>query len=423
MDSNMVSDSDSCSIIEVSANQSSAGSVYSFSSSRDGSMLREADGRTFNSQNDIYFLPADELEYSRLDKQHLVHLFSNDGLFARDAADRVRAVLDANTPTADGSPKRVLDLGCGGGIWAISVALEFPHAEIVGVDLAPNTARSPPANCRFEFDDFSLGLSHYNEMFDVVHARSCGHGVTDYRDFINDMAQCLRPGGVLLIVEGSLELRSHNKEVVQPAIGDGDLNKSWFARVLSEAYNVMKTRGSHVEANATTLYQWACENPFLEDEGSTTIFTPMGPWERGRTAFESRKLETIGELMRQNSMDFGRAVKPLLVSEGIPPEMVDRFIAGTDQELTEMTIHMYAQWHYVWGIRRTEPESGTIPSTEPPALAMADLGNAAVPHTWVGESAEVSGTVSDSGSDVQTDADFIDVDSDRDMEVESVTDV
>lgn len=49
--------------------------------------------------------------------------------------------------------------GCGGGIWydfwlfalgfpylsspcrTISVALEFPHAEVVGVDLAPNTAR------------------------------------------------------------------------------------------------------------------------------------------------------------------------------------------------------------------------------------------------------------------------------------------
>ena len=57
---------------------------------------------------------------------------------AREAADGVRAVLDSNNPTSDGTPKRVLDLGqssmkrvdmsmtfdylaitlgCGGGIW------------------------------------------------------------------------------------------------------------------------------------------------------------------------------------------------------------------------------------------------------------------------------------------------------------------
>jgi hypothetical protein len=56
-------------------------------------------------------LRLDEVEYSRLDKQHLVHLLANDGLIARGAIDRVRMMLSANNPTADGSPRRVLDLG------------------------------------------------------------------------------------------------------------------------------------------------------------------------------------------------------------------------------------------------------------------------------------------------------------------------
>lgn len=70
----------------------------------------------------------------------------------------------------------------------------------------------------------------------------------------------------------------------------------------------------------------------------------------GRTAAETRKLETIGELMRQNGLvylfflnlslelmgitscqAFVRALKPLLLSEGYSPETVDRFIAGTDK--------------------------------------------------------------------------------------------
>lgn len=53
----------------------------------------------------------DELEYSRLDKQHLVHLLANDGLVHKGVANQVRAVLDPNNPTMDGSPRRVLDLG------------------------------------------------------------------------------------------------------------------------------------------------------------------------------------------------------------------------------------------------------------------------------------------------------------------------
>ena len=39
------------------------------------------------------------------------------------------------------------------------------------------------------------------------------------------------------------------------------------------------------------------------------------------------------------------------------------------------------------------------------------------------ETAEASDVMSDSGSEVHSDADFIDVDSDRDMDIESVTDV
>ncbi|KAG8717994.1 hypothetical protein FRC08_006190 [Ceratobasidium sp. 394] len=111
-------ESDVGSVIDMSIGQTSAASVYSFSSSRDGSaMLREAEGRIFNSQNELYYLPADELEYSRLDKQHLVHLLANDGLIVKGAVASVRAILDVNNPPPDGGPRRVLDLGCGGGNW------------------------------------------------------------------------------------------------------------------------------------------------------------------------------------------------------------------------------------------------------------------------------------------------------------------
>lgn len=48
-----------------------------------------------------------------------------------------------------------------------------------------------------------------------------------------------------------------------------------------ETSNTIKARGTDVGGNATNLHQWLCENPLFEDEGRTTIFTPVGPWERG----------------------------------------------------------------------------------------------------------------------------------------------
>ncbi|CAE6427015.1 unnamed protein product [Rhizoctonia solani] len=467
---------DAASTVDAATEQNSAASVFSFSSSRDGSaMLREAEGRIFNSQNELYYLPAgkyfwlpyDELEYSRLDKQHLVHLLMNDGLVHRNVATKVRAVLDPGNITPDGSPRRVLDLGCGGGNWAISMALEFPHAEVVGVDLAPNTSRPPPPNCRFEFDDFNLGMSHYYGMFDVIHARSAANGVTNFREFMNDMGLCLRPGGLILVVEGDLELFSYTREPQEIAYGDGDRNKSWMARMLFEAFSTMKSRGSHVDANAN-LYNWLCQNPLFEAEDWGKLFTPIGPWERGRTTAETNKLQIIGELMRQNSLAFVRALKPLLISEGYAPEIVDRFIAGTDRELSELSIHMYVKWHYAWAVRKEESDSGLIPVDE--RLAQAESGSVATPSTstisvvgspltmdalsnsnqsilggsgengmsitpstgglermsdvelWAAQNSGVVAAETDSGSEHGSEEEFIDADSDGDINIEDVTD-
>ncbi|CAE7204455.1 unnamed protein product [Rhizoctonia solani] len=437
-------DFDMASTVDAATEQTSAASVFSFSSSRDGSaMLREAEGRIFNSQNELYYLPADDVEYSRLDKQHLVHLLANDGLIHRGVADKVRAILDPSNVTSDGSPRRVLDLGCGGGNWAISMALEFPHVEIVGVDLAPNTSRPPPPNCRFEFDD-----------------------VANFKEFIHDMGLCLRPGGLILAIEGDLQLFSPTREPQEIAYGDGDRSKSWMARMLFEAFTTMKARGSHVDANVN-LYNWVCQDPLFEDEDWAKVFSPIGPWERGRTAAETNKLQIIGELMRQNSLAFVRALKPLLISEGYAPEIVDRFIAGTDKELSELSIHMYVQWHYAWAVRKADSDPVLVPVDErtaqiesgseiaPPTTSaigspltagLLSHSNQSIPGSsreggmptaspfvggrermedvglWAAaQSTSGVGTVeADSGSEHGSDEEFIDADSDGDVDIEDV---
>jgi len=58
------------------------------------------------------------------------------------------------------------------------MALEFPHARVVAVDLAPSGIADPPPNCAFELDDINQGLAHFYGRFDVVHMRSVGSGVS-----------------------------------------------------------------------------------------------------------------------------------------------------------------------------------------------------------------------------------------------------
>lgn len=35
------------------------------------------------------------------------------------------------------NPKRILDIGTGTGIWAIAMAEQYPHAQVIGTDLSP----------------------------------------------------------------------------------------------------------------------------------------------------------------------------------------------------------------------------------------------------------------------------------------------
>jgi hypothetical protein len=60
------------------------------------------------------------------------------------------------------------------------MAREFPQCDVVGLDLtpAPIDIELLPPNCHFEIDDINLGLSHYHGLFDLIHVRCIGSGVS-----------------------------------------------------------------------------------------------------------------------------------------------------------------------------------------------------------------------------------------------------
>ena len=88
------------------------------------------------------------------------------------------------------------------------MARQFPHCEVLGIDLAavPIPVESLPPNCKFELDDISHGLTHLRDQFDVVFARFIGLGLKDIQQTLADAEASAKPGGIIIWMDGDYDM-------------------------------------------------------------------------------------------------------------------------------------------------------------------------------------------------------------------------
>ncbi|KAF8590068.1 S-adenosyl-L-methionine-dependent methyltransferase [Ramaria rubella] len=299
-------------------------------------MLRDLHGRVLNNSNELYMLPADGEEHERLDLQHAIYTLSLGSLYpTHDSVKRALAPRQYGTPA-------IFDVGTGSGSWAVAMAKEFPHCEVVGVDLAPVRLPSPlPSNCRFEIDDANLGFAHYHGCFDVVHARAIGGGIRDYPSLLCELASVVRPGGVLLFADGEMQLYDEHQQPL-PVSEPGDELFSWTQRVFHATYNSMKTRGSQVDT-PSLLPLWLSRMDEVHNVGWLKIFIPLGPWKKS-----DPREEALSDMLRTNALMHMMGMRPLLRDEGYSAETVDLWISEAVVELTELRVRLYSRWSFAW---------------------------------------------------------------------------
>ncbi|MFJ8587500.1 class I SAM-dependent methyltransferase [Streptomyces sp. NPDC093595] len=125
---------------------------------------------------------------------------------------RVTAWLGDLVPTA--GVRRVLDVGSGPGVLSCLLAEAFPYAEVVAVDSGPELlqrareraaalglSRVTTRHAELPADTADLGPA------DVIWAAGSLHHLGDQRAALAALAGLLRPGGLLVLVEGGLQSR------------------------------------------------------------------------------------------------------------------------------------------------------------------------------------------------------------------------
>ncbi|KAH7103025.1 S-adenosyl-L-methionine-dependent methyltransferase [Auriculariales sp. MPI-PUGE-AT-0066] len=312
---------------------SPAPSIYSYHPSIDGNALREVHGRYFNSQNETYMLPADSAEHGRLGLQHDSLTLAIGSLYQnKSVVHEVLASRPGYTPS-------IIDIGCGTGTWCVAMAKQFPHCEVVGVDLAPPA----PGECSgSNVPQANLGFPHFYNCFDIVNCRSITSGIVNYPYFLRECSRVLKPGGNF---EGLTVCE------------EGEPGYSWLQRIFFGAYNSMKNRGAQIDGMTLTP-RWIRDIPDFENVATQDVYIPIGPWLKG-----DPRVELLSELMLRDTQLVISAMKPMLMSEGYFEDTVDTFIEEAQQELREQSVHIYSVWHYAWARKTllpTLPDEKTI---------------------------------------------------------------
>ncbi|KAI9015803.1 S-adenosyl-L-methionine-dependent methyltransferase [Phycomyces nitens] len=89
----------------------------------------------------FYFEYGAEKEYDRQTRQHYV----------------LKQTFGSNTRVKLENPKKILEIACGIGLWALEIGQKFPLCEVIGIDTLPSVQ---------EFDNFT-GLDHHEKELSI----------------------------------------------------------------------------------------------------------------------------------------------------------------------------------------------------------------------------------------------------------------
>ncbi|KND91937.1 Phosphoethanolamine N-methyltransferase 1 [Tolypocladium ophioglossoides CBS 100239] len=267
-----------------------------------------------------YGLPMDEQELERMDICHA----------------KYGALLDKRhflSPIGE-YPQRILDLGCGTGIWCIDMAEKFPSAKVLGVDIAPTQPQWVPPNCSFELDDIEQPWTWKEDTADFIFARDLIVSIRDFPKLIDQCYRHLKPGGWLEFhcVTGVLQC----DDCTVP-------KDSTFQRFS----DLLKTVGENFGTPVDDPMRW---KQWFEKRGFCSVTEkvfkmPSSPWP------QDKRLKLIGAWEQHNLLSNleGMMMRPFHKGLGWTEEEVTVFSAALRKDIRNLDMHAYWPFYTVYG--------------------------------------------------------------------------
>ncbi|CAG8567179.1 6044_t:CDS:2 [Acaulospora morrowiae] len=140
-----------------------------------------------------YALPLNNNEVDRLTSQH--YIFNN--IWGGDFSSPVHRLLECGGA-------KVLDVGCGPGVFVLEMANRYPMTSFTGVDIAdayPHFIK--PENTSFKRANITGGLPFADNSFDFVYMRFMMFAlvIKEWPFIINELARVCKPGGWIEVME------------------------------------------------------------------------------------------------------------------------------------------------------------------------------------------------------------------------------
>lgn len=252
----------------------------------------------------------------RLDKLHEAMKISLGGLYP--CPEVVQAIL---APVA-GETKRVLDIGCGSRIWSVEMAREFPHVEVLGLDVPQAIEHwkgEYPKNARFEATNFQFAMPEkYLNRFDIIHLRFIASAFSQFQKSLEEIQDCLKPGGLLILVDSTGLIMGEDKVSVPRMRSSSNPNGSQLQRLFYEIRNANASLGLDEFAMRATLEEGLWDNTQLDECGAAEVLVPIGGWVQATDPVVERNLRKAGRLMGQNLEHIQHSHHHMLQNLGFP---------------------------------------------------------------------------------------------------------
>ncbi|PYI00938.1 S-adenosyl-L-methionine-dependent methyltransferase [Aspergillus sclerotiicarbonarius CBS 121057] len=280
--------------------------------------FHEENGRVYHGfRKGVYMLPCDEQEQDRLDIFH--KLFTE----ARVSGSLIYAPHPTNG--------RILDLGCGTGIWSIDVAQKYPDAFVAGVDLAPIQPPNHPRNCEFYAPfDFESPWSLGENSWDLIHLQMGAGSVVGWPNLYKRIFAHLRPGGWFEQVEIDFEPRCDDTPLEGLAI------RYWYQYLKQATQDCMRP----IAHNARDTVKDLQEAGFTQIDHQM-VGLPLNPWHKDD---HERKVARWYNLAISESIE-SLSLAPFSRVYNWPLDKIRELAAQVKSEAFNKEIHAYNILH------------------------------------------------------------------------------